>query len=79
MYISSYRRIIQIFTVQSEEQHVMNLLSNFHLNRTVNKSGNAILRKLRKLEKYVALEMTNKPVPVGIARTRPRFDGESPN
>ena len=22
--------------------------------------------------------MANKPVPVGIARTRPRFDGESP-
>ena len=28
---------------------------------------------------YVALEMANKPVPVGIARTRPRFDGESPH
>jgi len=25
------------------------------------------------------LEMTNKLVPVGIARTRPRFDGESPH
>jgi len=25
------------------------------------------------------LEMTNKPVPVGIIRTRPRFDGESPH
>ena len=25
------------------------------------------------------LEMANKPVPVGIARTRPRFDGESPH
>jgi len=24
------------------------------------------------------LEMTNKPVPVGITRTRPRFDGKSP-
>jgi len=24
------------------------------------------------------LEMANKPVPVGITRTRPRFDGESP-
>jgi len=23
--------------------------------------------------------MANKPVPVGIARTRPRFDGESPH
>jgi len=25
------------------------------------------------------LEMVNKLVPVGIARTRPRFDGESPH
>jgi len=25
------------------------------------------------------LEMANKPVPVGIVRTRPRFDGESPH
>jgi len=24
------------------------------------------------------IEMANKPVPVGITRTRPRFDGESP-
>jgi len=24
------------------------------------------------------LEMANKPVPVSITRTRPRFDGESP-
>jgi len=24
------------------------------------------------------VEMTNKPVSVGITRTRPRFDGESP-
>ena len=24
------------------------------------------------------IEMANKPVPVGIIRTRPRFDGESP-
>jgi len=23
--------------------------------------------------------MANKPAPVGIARTRPRFDGESPH
>jgi len=26
----------------------------------------------------MSLEMANKPVPVGITRTRPRFDGESP-
>jgi len=25
------------------------------------------------------LEMANKPVTVGIAQTRPRFDGESPH
>jgi len=25
------------------------------------------------------LEMANKPVPVGIVRIRPRFDGESPH
>ena len=28
---------------------------------------------------HLAVEMANKPVPVGIARTRPRFDGESPH
>jgi len=28
---------------------------------------------------YSYLEMTNKPVPVGIARTRSHFDGESPH
>ena len=27
----------------------------------------------------MTVEMANKPVPVGIARTRPRFDGESPH
>jgi len=37
--------------VQSKEQHVMDYLSKFHLNRTVNKSGNTILRKLRRPEK----------------------------
>jgi len=54
MYISSCKHPIQISTVQSEEQHVMNLLSKFHQNRTVNESGNAVLRKLRKLENFVA-------------------------
>jgi len=53
MYISSCRHQIPISTVQSEEQHVINLLSKFHLNRTVNESGNTILQKLRKLEKFV--------------------------
>jgi len=32
----------------------MNLQSKFHLNRTVNELGNAVLRKLRKLEKSMA-------------------------
>jgi len=32
----------------------MNLLSKFHLNRTVNELGNAILQKLCKPEKFVA-------------------------
>jgi len=41
-------------TVPSEEKHVMNILSKFHLNRIVNESGNAVLRKLRKPEKFVA-------------------------
>jgi len=33
----------------------MDHLSKFHLNRTVNEPENAVLRKLRKLEKLVAL------------------------
>jgi len=53
-YISLFRHPIQISTVQSEEQHVMKQLPKFHLNRTVNKAGNAVLRKLRRLEKSVA-------------------------
>jgi len=28
---------------------------------------------------HLQVEMANKPVPVGIVRTRPRFDGESPH
>jgi len=28
---------------------------------------------------WLELEMANEPVPVGIVRTRPRFDGESPH
>jgi len=54
MYISSCRHQIQISTVQSEEQHVIKLFSKFHLNRTVNEKGNAILQNLCKLEKSVA-------------------------
>jgi len=52
-YISLCRHLIQISIVQSEEQHVVNHLPKFHLNRSVNESGNTILRKLHKLEKYV--------------------------
>jgi len=50
-YISLFRHPIQISTVQSEEQHIVKHLPKFHLNRTVNKAGNAILQKLRRPEK----------------------------
>ena len=52
-YIFLCRHPNPISTVQSEEQHVVNHLPKFHLNRTVNESGNTILQKLRKLEKFV--------------------------
>jgi len=51
MYISLFRHPIQISTVQSEEQHVLNHLPKFHINRTVNETENAVLRKLREPEK----------------------------
>jgi len=54
MYISSYCPPNQISTVHSEEQHVMEHLSKFHLNQTVNKTRKAILQKLRKPKKRVA-------------------------
>jgi len=54
MYISSYGPPNQISTVHSEELHVMDYLSKFHLNRTVNEAGNAVLRKLRRLEKSMS-------------------------
>jgi len=53
-YISSYCPPKQISIVHSEELHVMDYLSKFHINRTVNEAGNAVLRKLRRLEKSVA-------------------------
>jgi len=40
-----------ISTVQSEELHVMDHLSKFHLNRTVNESIIAVLQKLHEPEK----------------------------
>ena len=55
MYISLCRHPIQISTVQSEEQHVVNHLPKFHLNWTVNEMGNAVLKKLRELQKLWCL------------------------
>ena len=52
-YISSYRPPNQISTVHCEE-HVIDHLSKFHLTLMVNKSGNVILRKLRKPKQTVA-------------------------
>jgi len=60
MYISIYLPPNPISTVQSEEPHVMDHLSKFHQNRTVNESGNAVLRKLRELEKLVAPSAQNQ-------------------
>jgi len=60
MYISSYWPPNPICTVQSEEPHVIDHLSKFHLNRTVNELGNVILRKLRELEKLVAPSAKNQ-------------------
>jgi len=60
MYISSYWPPNPISTVQSEEPHVMDYLSKFHLNRTVNELQNAVLRKLRELEKLVAPSAQNQ-------------------
>jgi len=50
----------QISTVQNEELHVMDHLSKFHLNRTVNELGNVVLRKPRKLEKWWCLALRNQ-------------------
>jgi len=38
----------------------MDYLSKFHLNRTVNELQNAVLRKLRELEKLVAPSAQNQ-------------------
>jgi len=35
-------------------------MSKFHLNQTVNKRGNVVLRKLRKLEKWWRLAPKNE-------------------
>jgi len=54
MYISIYWPPNPISTVQSEEPHVIDHLSKFHPNRTVNEPRNAVLWKLREPEKLVA-------------------------
>jgi len=53
-YIYLCRHLIQISTVQSEEQHGVKNLPKIHLNRTVNESGNAVLQKVRRPGKLVA-------------------------
>jgi len=62
MYISSYSPPNPISTIQSEEPHVMDHLPQFHLNRTVNEPGKAVLRKLRKLEKWLRLAPRSEDV-----------------
>jgi len=59
MYISLYRHLIQISTIQSEEQHVVYHLPKFHLNQTVNEMGNAVLQKWLEPEKLVAPSAQN--------------------
>jgi len=44
-------------------------MSKFHLNRTVNEPGNAVLRKLRELEKLVAPSTQNEEL--GAWRYKP--------
>jgi len=66
-YISSYRPPIQIYTVHCKEQDVMDYLSKFHLNRTVNESGNAVLKTLCRLEKQWRIEpKSQEPGACGI-------------
>jgi len=58
----------------------MDHLLKFHLNQTVNESGNAVLRKLRKLEKRCRLALRNlepsvcgtKPMPGGSCSAKIR-------
>jgi len=68
-YISSYCPSNQISTVHSEGLHVMDYLSKFHLNRTVNEMRNAVLRKLRRPEKSMA-PSGMKLVPGGSCSTK---------
>ena len=42
------------------------------------KKSNYTLIAYDKDKLNIHIEMANKPVPVGITRTRPHFDGESP-
>jgi len=49
----------------------MDHLSKVHLNRTVNKPGNAILRKLRKPEKWWRLAPKSEDVAPGRTELAP--------
>jgi len=54
MYFKDFQTSSHVYHTIKLKQHVMNPLSKFQLNRTVNKLENAVLRKLHKLEKSVA-------------------------
>jgi len=70
-YISLCTHPIQISIIQSEEQHVVKHLPKLHLNWTVNEVGNAVLRKLRRLEKLVVPGgMKLAPSDICSAKTR---------
>jgi len=65
MYISSYWPPNPISAVEHEEPHVMDHLSKFHWNRTINELENAVLQKLHKLEKWWRLAPRSKDVAPG--------------
>jgi len=50
-HFSSYKHLIDDPTGQTTKYHVMNQMSKFELNPTVNESGKSILLKLYILEK----------------------------
>ena len=54
MYISSCRHKLQISTVQSEEQHVMNRLSKFHLNQRLTNRATQFYENCANQKKSVA-------------------------
>jgi len=71
MYRSSYWPPNPISTVQSEDPHVMDHLSKFHLNRTVNEPENLVLWKLRKPEKWWRLTPRSEDVAPGGTELAP--------